>query len=332
MKIINKVAFIVLFLVSIVSAQEQAEEILRWLPGEDYSFIAHYDLEKIRTKDFDSLLRGGHGSGFSHYKDQCLLPDSLMARVLKFTCGKYALVKVLNLSEDRSKYKDNSFVHTSPNSRLVNVELGGDDFLFSEQGYMLFIYRFEDIDAATKEAVKSGEFVNTGEMIAGNAVFSFKGTGMNRKKESTFVALAVPTGELLVAPSIKLLNQMYEAGLVAEGTFIRSEKYLYLKDIYDDLGSAWCYTDRSLINRAIVDKKEELQDEGEDLTLITEDLKDSGEFSISAVVVGRNLKLMEFRVFADAKTASQMVAGEESSWKVKENVCSRLVGTRDRTK
>lgn len=48
---------VLLLIAPLLFSQENLEETLRWLPGEDYSFIAHYDLEKTRTKSFDSLLK-----------------------------------------------------------------------------------------------------------------------------------------------------------------------------------------------------------------------------------------------------------------------------------
>ena len=318
------VLLIVMLSISLAPAQEKLEETLRWFPGEDYSFIGHYELDKVKTEEFENLLKRGYDSVMSHYKNQYLLPEHLFSLADSFTCGKFAKVKIQNLSETRKKFKNNAFIHTSPNSRLVQTEIGGYEFLFSEEGYMLFIYRYLDLASALKKAVSEGELEKTDKSIAGNLIYSFRGTGMSRKKESTFYALPTSTGELLVAASIKLLKKMYEAGLVAEEAFIRSDKYQLLKDFSGDMGLAWCYCDRSLINRSILEKNEELQGDGTDLGMIRSDLEAGGEFKLSVVKGGQNPDLINYRVYRDEEAAaSQVEAG--SGWRVKGNICYKII-------
>lgn len=239
-------------------------------------------------------------------------------------------MKALNLSKNKKEFENNAYIHTSPNSKVVNIELGEYEFLFKEEGYMLFIYRFIDLDKAVKQAVKRGDFEKTDKAVSGNKVYSFKGTGMSRKKETRFFALQLPAGELLVAPSVKLLVKMYEAGLVPEGTFIRTAKYEFLKNVDSELGSAWCYSDRSLIDRKILEKNEELQGDGEDINMIRNNLESSGEFRLSAVTMGKELRLTSLRVFSDSSVAQGMK--EQGDWVVKENYCIKVVATQERSK
>lgn len=319
---------LVVFSLSAIS-QEKADDMFRWFPGRDFNFIAHYDLDKISDENYNLLIKANPVSQYYHYQKQNYLPESMLKLAWSFTCGKVVKIKTVNQSIENPDKTD--FVNSAHNGMQIVTRIGDYNLEFTEQGYMVQVYRFDDLEEALKIAVSEGHFQKLKKEIGGYKVYTYLKKAPARKVETTFYLLAHQQ-ELLVAPALKALEQMYEAGIVSEESFIGSEKYQLLKDHLDEFGSAWTYFDQSLIRKAVLEKQIEFQDSIESIERAEKDIEAAGEFTIKAVIIDDQMKLMEFRVFKDTATAQKYQTYDHTEWKRKNNLCYNLIDTRDLSK
>ena len=325
------IASILLFAAAAFS-QEQSEDLFRWFPGKDFTTIVYYDLDKIRDENYHLLIKANPVMQHYHFQNQNKLPEGMLKRARCFACGMVTKVKVINLSIDNPEEKEH--VNTSHNGMMIVGNYGDYSLKFTEQGYLIHVYQFDDLELALKQAVGKGELKKIDQEIDGNRVFTFNQKAFSGKKRANFHALAL-THELLVAPSFKALSQMYEAGVVAEESFVASDKYKSLKEHLEEFGAAWTYIDHSLIYQAQLEKQIEFHDSESSIESSKKKLEAAGEFTITAVIIDDKAKLMEFRVFKDAATAGKNIAYdyeyEASEWKRKGNLCYHLIDSRELT-
>lgn len=150
------------------------------------------------------------------------------------------------------------------------------------------IYGFLDGKLAVQRGIKAGYLEADSNEIAGRPTYTLTPQKNQFRKEiAPLNAWLTPTGELLVAEKMELLEQMVQAGLGEIPSIIEDQFYMEIFESADDFGQEWNIVNESIMKRMLfealvehgedrteIEKAEHWMDEGYDWIITTIDVTD----------------------------------------------------------
>jgi hypothetical protein len=196
-------------------------------------------------------------------------------------------------NETDQKYK-------RPSDRLITT-INGQTVVFEMFSTTMAVLRYQDPELTIKTALESGILAETGEVIEGRRIFSYR----PRRNDREYYLYYTPTMELLMAERPAQLRLMAQTGLGLELSILDNKTYLPLVDMASDLGQYWFFWNRRASHEEIVEAIRNSGEKSERIDSVEEDHEKGLQFRVRTDSLSDTLTEKEIEVYGDEDQARQ---------------------------
>lgn len=279
---------ILLLLTSVfLNAQDQPlRERFIWLPAGDYSTINYVDPSALKAGDGWQVYSETLGA----FGIRSLITAPIPLGDLEDLqyCIKARLFKGKATPRPFKEGEDPMQMQPPKGDVIGGKIVGNRNYFVHGISHRLEIYGFLDGALAVQRGMEAGYLEPDGNELAGSPAYVITPRSSQfRKDTEPLAAWMSPTGELLIAESIELLEQMVKAGIGESPSLVEDQFYIEIFEAAENFGQEWSMRNSMVMKtllleglvkhgeeRAEIDKVEKWLDDGSDWGIDTIDASD----------------------------------------------------------